>query len=269
VAAWSNAEKTLSRSSADVVAILDCCHAGIVCQTRGIYGKFEYLGACPEEERTAGPGDSSFTHALIWALKGLKDGPPFTLQSLCLKIKTCEDFPKKQQPIFADPFNRGNGYATLFPMDREFSSEVQNSRMDTLDLRFHYSRDLNDKRLEVLAQKLNEVIAQEDLPISHVGFLEKNKQPELNELALWWRQKAAEGRHSKRANLAIEKGLWRGQKFLVLPLWLSICILATMGFVLFATLSNGKFMALPYDSVISFRKYTRNQSRLLAAKQEL
>ena len=101
---WNKAENILADSSADVLAIFDCCHAGSVASASSLLRQSsnerccEFLAACGRAEWTSGPGPNSFTCALIWALKELKDKGPSTTLELCRKISQAPHLPETQTP---------------------------------------------------------------------------------------------------------------------------------------------------------------------------
>ncbi|QDS77662.1 hypothetical protein FKW77_003042 [Venturia effusa] len=96
---WHEAENMLCYVKADIFAIFDCCNAGRLCHTRGP-ALWEVLGACSENQTTEPPSAESFTRALIWALKELrqKDKCRFSTSELRKKIKEAPGLPKQQQP---------------------------------------------------------------------------------------------------------------------------------------------------------------------------
>ncbi|KAL9110404.1 MAG: hypothetical protein Q9227_005135 [Pyrenula ochraceoflavens] len=84
---WEKAEALLENAKADMLLIFDCCHAARAGnqKKRGPFSQriYEVLAACQSDELTPGPGDSSFTSALIWALRQLAEPPKaFTTSQL-------------------------------------------------------------------------------------------------------------------------------------------------------------------------------------------
>ena len=99
---WNNTESNLRDIESDVLQIFDCCYAGTL-GTRGGSGQaFEYLAATGADDTTPRPGPSSFTSALIWALKEfVRDGGRFTTGHLSEKILKAPGFPKGQKPVLS------------------------------------------------------------------------------------------------------------------------------------------------------------------------
>ncbi|KAI4256671.1 MAG: hypothetical protein LQ352_001989 [Teloschistes flavicans] len=119
---WNNTEELLKPAEADVLEIFDCCHAGTVGLVRGTDRPFEFLGACAHKGSTKAPGSNSFTTALIWALKKLKEDMPggrFTTRDLERKIKDAPEFPKGQEPQLLDRENYHAGRIILGPLPKE------------------------------------------------------------------------------------------------------------------------------------------------------
>ncbi|KAL8703684.1 MAG: hypothetical protein Q9201_003138 [Fulgogasparrea decipioides] len=96
------------------------CTVGLV---RGMDRRFEYLAATDSMGRTPVPGEDSFTTALIWALKELKEkklGGRFTTDELVREIKhNAPNFPKDQKPVLSDRDNGAcAGRIILHPLPR-------------------------------------------------------------------------------------------------------------------------------------------------------
>ncbi|KAL9580866.1 MAG: hypothetical protein Q9203_006132 [Teloschistes exilis] len=92
---WNKTEELLKAAEADVLEIFDC---------------------------TKVPGANSFTTALIWALKKLKEDMPggrFTTRDLEKKIKDAPEFPKGQEPQLLDREDNHPGRIILGPLSKE------------------------------------------------------------------------------------------------------------------------------------------------------
>ena len=146
---WSKVEPAIQNTDADVLLIFDCCHAGRLCYTRsGPDSYFEFLGACAHHETTRGPGDESFTSALIWALKQLaKKEEAFNTSELRRMITKYPRWPPEQIPVLADRVRSGDhifisrkglepGSAKQAPSKSE--REQQFLQKEFIDLRFHF-----------------------------------------------------------------------------------------------------------------------------------
>ena len=88
---WDNVEGLIEGTKADILLILDCCHAAKAGhrKRRATFSRrsYEVLGACQHNELAYGPGPDSFTSALIWALEELVSPPKsFTTSQLYGKI---------------------------------------------------------------------------------------------------------------------------------------------------------------------------------------
>ena len=101
--AWSRAESIIDEAKrADFLLIFDCCYAGKLAglSKRKVFSKnnFDFLGASGANELAEVPGETSFTHALIKALRHLaSDKEGFTTSELFNQILQCPTFPKHEQ----------------------------------------------------------------------------------------------------------------------------------------------------------------------------
>jgi hypothetical protein len=87
---------------ADFLLIFDCCFAGKLAgfHSRKDFSKtnFDFLGASGPNQLAEVPGETSFTFALIRALRELANEPAgFTTPELFNKILECPTFPKEEQ----------------------------------------------------------------------------------------------------------------------------------------------------------------------------
>jgi hypothetical protein len=103
---WNHAESNLGDTKADVLMIFDCCYAGDLGRARlpnSLLRSSEFIEATTAGTLTKIPGKSSFTSALIWALKKLaNERIIFTTSELVREICNAPDFPKTQVPILAE-----------------------------------------------------------------------------------------------------------------------------------------------------------------------
>ncbi|KAL9579932.1 MAG: hypothetical protein Q9203_006505 [Teloschistes exilis] len=121
---WNKTEELLKPAEADVLEIFDCCYAGTVGLARGIDRRFEYLAATTAMGTSPVPGPDSFTTALIWALRKLKQckaGGRFTTDELVREIKhQAPNFPEDQKPVLSDrDYGNRAGRIILSPLSSE------------------------------------------------------------------------------------------------------------------------------------------------------
>ena len=118
---WNRTENLLRDTQADVLQIFDCCYAGTLVTRSPSTRSFEYLAATGAGDTTPCPGPTSFTSALIWALKELKEElGRFTTQQLTEKIKNgAPHFSRDQTPILS---KRNNLNSASFIILEEISS---------------------------------------------------------------------------------------------------------------------------------------------------
>jgi hypothetical protein len=185
---WEACDNVLRRVKADVLVIFDCCDTGHLTKLRSGAHVFEYLGACSTTP-THGPGENSFTVALLWALRQMSSEQPFTTYQLLAKIKEHKLFPQKQVPVL---FPR-SGYLEeniwiskrrthLTPShERRHSStapELRDGRCDYVDLRITFGHALSDedgKHARELAKLLAPIVRNRvsALRPRHVAFVDK------------------------------------------------------------------------------------------------
>ena len=134
--------------------------------------------------KTPGPGDESFTSALIWALETLleekKEGR-FTTVELLNKIKSdAPHFPKDQDPILSDrkdstsagrimlhPLQRVDSAAHISP--KEFAP-LDLSKRQTITLHFDFSEKPSTATVEKLGLELNGVFERNTLGVNLVRW---------------------------------------------------------------------------------------------------
>jgi hypothetical protein len=194
---WHDAEHLLTSTSADVFAIFDSCNAGHLCQPRGVV-RYEILGACLAGELTDPPGESSFTSALIWALKALKAQPKgfFGTPELLGKIHKAPNLRKSQQPLLAHRTTPSLDHIVIAPYDENAkgdtalalspSHEIESKALEYIDIRLHFSESITDDHIKRTADVFREIISRkpEDHPaIDRISYLGRLK---AQQHALWW-----------------------------------------------------------------------------------
>ena len=185
---WSQAENIIKHTQGDVLVIFDCCHAGYLAKsTRAISERnFEFLAACGSDDVTETPGDTSFTSALIWSLKGFaKSNTSFTTQQLVRKInEEAPNFPRLQHALIME---RGEDETSCFrklvlaPLPKpgeEAKIELlppkakSNSKIKHyLDLRFFYDKPPTKDEIKLLAHNLKDMITNDRISARHIGWL--------------------------------------------------------------------------------------------------
>ena len=176
---WKEAEKIIKGAEADVFLIFDCCFAGLI--GRAYEPKrFETLSACTADQTTNIPGKTSFTAALIWALKELHSRPFFNSSELRTKIMECPDFPKHQIPQLSErvpslshiviaPSNSQPLH--IPPEEREDASGP--IRTSYIDLRLHLDKG-DDEQISEVANLFKYLMKDHQLSTSRIDFLGKD-----------------------------------------------------------------------------------------------
>jgi hypothetical protein len=123
-----NAEKT------DVFLIFDCCYAGRISapDTRQAFSprNFEFLAA--SVGLTQGPGEHSFTSALLYALETLSgDADGFTTHKLFSTVRRAPNFPKGQTPVWEEPGAYSSRKLLLAPLPDTSIDTSSVPRIDT------------------------------------------------------------------------------------------------------------------------------------------
>ena len=205
---WKEAERTIDECDADVLLIFDCCHAGLIGRSSAPK-RFETLAACTADTRTHIPGKTSFTTALIWALRELRaraDKPFFPSSELRTTIMRCPDIPKHQIPqlneripnlqhIVMAPFAPGN--KSLATLTQDQKETVQAVKTSYIDLRFHFD-DCDEEKIIDVAKLLRKYMLDDQVPAQRIDFLGKNSVWNSNQ----WQAVATYGtfwfEHTKR-----------------------------------------------------------------------
>ena len=206
----------MENTEADVLLIFDCCDAGRLGRPvvrNGLKKSyFQFLGACAENETTMGPGEQSFTTALIWALKELaQESSPFSTAELRHKIMTHERFPGTQMPILTErraPFENIMLSVQGGP-DHEFSAELAPStsereremqRREHIDLRFHFEHKIDNTHIDHTIDGLKNLLHHRKAHWTRVSFLAKSSVLEqsstIHRFATMWMASARERRKS-------------------------------------------------------------------------
>ncbi|KAM0799442.1 hypothetical protein BDR22DRAFT_855393 [Usnea florida] len=140
---WNKTEMLLSNIESDVLEIFDCCYAGNLGLVRGDDGLFEYLAATREMSTTRGPGNKSFTEALIYSLEALeKEKGRFTTVELLNHIKDhAPNFPKNQTPVLSDRKSNGQaGRIMLHPIRQTPNGPISTSSTDECTIQDAFKR---------------------------------------------------------------------------------------------------------------------------------
>ena len=184
---WNRTEENLKSTRADVLEMFDCCCAGNLVSTRGgpqgpEPRAFEYLAAVDAEGRTPGPGATSFTSALIWALKELaKRSGRFTTNDLLNVIrKEAPDFSRKQVPILIQRDESTFERIVLepLPLQRKNEAELSPRAKDTMShsvhtqeivtLKFVFDSRPTEVDIRNLGKDLNIVVGRHHLRINRI-----------------------------------------------------------------------------------------------------
>ena len=178
---WNITENNLHGIQSDVLQIFDCCYAGTLGTTRGVSQQsFEYLAATGADDTTPSPGDTSFTSALIWALKELsKDRTGrFTTVHLLEKIQQAPDFPRDQKPVLSKRReNPANERIILHKVGSPVGGSTLNGngtvhrntpQQDVLTLKFVFDARPSETDIRNLGMDLNHVVRQHQLHVNRI-----------------------------------------------------------------------------------------------------
>lgn len=183
---WEETERILLPVQGDVLVIFDCCDTGALKSLRSYGRAFEYFGACGEGKYTHGPGENSFTSALVWALRELQHTASFTTTELCAKLSSHKKFPKSQEPFLS----HRHGYMEepiwissmrkpkrlgVNSQKRSSEPEFRDDECDYVDLRVTFSRHLTDDDGIKVAEMVKPLVAGRRLPLNarHVRLVKK------------------------------------------------------------------------------------------------
>lgn len=188
--AWHGAESILRGRDADIFVIFDCCEAGALrARSRSSHShSFEFLGACSRQEYTPGPGKHSFTRALIWALRKLKDSSPKGFDSAELRkkiISAPNPDGRRFIPVLFSREPTSFDHIWIYPKsldDPNSALEHESSRgyrqdrppMDSIGLRFRFSKRQDEEQVKKLAETLSQFAKEQRncLGVHHVELVE-------------------------------------------------------------------------------------------------
>lgn len=160
--AWHTAERNIESTDADVFLIFDCCYGGALQTRSATSGRFETLTASGPDETTPGPGPTSFTSALIWALRELKDLGGFDSEQLKNKLSESPSFRKNhQQPKLFHHLRPNDDHVWIAPhttsprsTGKSTAQYREDRPMEFLDLRCRFSQRQNEDQVKLFAQAL-------------------------------------------------------------------------------------------------------------------
>ena len=176
---WNEAEHSLHDLQSDVLQIFDCCYAGTL-GTRGqSQQSFEYLAATGAHDTTPSPGDTSFTSALIWALKKLAENRTgrFTTIHLLEKIKQYPKFPDQKPVLSKRRENHANERIILHKVGGPVSNATLNGngtiqrngpQQDVLTLKFVFDAQPSEQDIRNLGTDLNHVVRKNQLHVNRI-----------------------------------------------------------------------------------------------------
>ncbi|KAI4164461.1 MAG: hypothetical protein LQ342_001774 [Letrouitia transgressa] len=145
---------------------------------------FEYLAASKNQDTTEIPGPSSFTSALIYALKSLsdeKEGGRFTTAELSKRIRTAPEFPKAQIPMLEDREDGPDrsyhdvGRIILHPLEKagtptEIPDEIALAPKHVLTLHFEFGGKPPDDNLTVFTSELRNAYEGQNIGLRRVRW---------------------------------------------------------------------------------------------------
>lgn len=192
---WVEVERVLSKTKADVLVIFDSCNAGLLCREahRGQGRCFQYLGACEAKQRTRSAGNSSFTHAMIWALGQLAQESGFPATKLVQVLTSHPNFPKDQHPVlFGSRFEPALENIWIAPMPKPGSLNVNappsppistaaSPRLHpydahvthgVLDLRFHFAQKATKQDIHDVGITLRSLLTPRLTNCHHISFID-------------------------------------------------------------------------------------------------
>jgi hypothetical protein len=193
---WTSAEYNIKETTADVLVIFDCCHAGeLERSVRSPFSRraFEYLAATSAKSTTRKPGKESFTTALIWSLEQLAANHEsgFSTQELLRTIShIAPDFPKDQIPRLSERFPTCLRKIVLAPLnseankkamensDAENEEDMLTSRQD-LSIRFVFNQQITDVMVKELASGLGRLTNESEVKAKAILWEGINSTPPL------------------------------------------------------------------------------------------
>ncbi|KAF2657863.1 hypothetical protein K491DRAFT_714156 [Lophiostoma macrostomum CBS 122681] len=209
--AWTEAESNIKAKKADVLVMFDCCQAGGFggLKVRSRKPNFEFIAACGSEGVAAGPGESSFTSALIRALGLLKEEErcPFTTVDLIKAIKECPKLSKQQKPELQRRDHHAAGIVWIAPvgeltptyMSTEPLSEHRHAHHEYMDLRLSFYRRVRPEDARDIAQHLSRLVNEEDAFAKHIDLLDVSDY--VSKYVEVWKSHTLERRKSTSSSL--------------------------------------------------------------------
>jgi hypothetical protein len=188
---WEEIERQIRPSDADILVILDCCFAGDLAKPKKARSQniFSFLTSTGPGQEAVGPGDDSFTSALVCALHQLSDRPDgFTVMELLSEIQDVPNFQptlRTQQPqegwrgdaslskrlrIKPLPPSHNTVPPPIIPISESvFGSESVQDYL--LQLNFSFSSRPTHENISTLVRELAHLINEgHDLPLRNVGW---------------------------------------------------------------------------------------------------
>ena len=143
---------------------------------------FQVLAACERHRTTPSAGDHSFTSALIWALKEMKDLPSFSTLELKTKIRQHVHLPERQIPQLS--YRMGNSRPEcihLAPMgrvqDQKIDAAVDIRHQEYLDIRLHFATELTYDKVMETCGKLRALMWKDSEFARQIILIGKNRMP--------------------------------------------------------------------------------------------
>ncbi|KAK4943910.1 hypothetical protein LTR10_016626 [Elasticomyces elasticus] len=213
---WEDVEPHLLAADADLLVIFDCCFAGaLVYDARAGHSDriFEYIGATVRDKTAVGPGETSFTNALIWALKQLSERVGgFTANTLVSKIRDAPYFCETtQEPIWSPRGKVESRYKlNILPLTaQEFIPENQRSDVQRredgktvfLDLQLCFDKCPGEGDILGLTSAMKNMILRGEVPLRQVrwrGLYDVDIKPDFREVAWKFVQQAKRRNEHKR-----------------------------------------------------------------------
>jgi hypothetical protein len=174
--------------------IFDCCYAGLLAndEPRASPKKiFEFLGATLHNKTAIGPGEWSFTKALVWALEQLIHDEPdgFTTSQLKAKLRKAPSFrDRDQEPVWSprgknpslfrlkiSPLD-GCSELSPSPLDHRLSDAVpapespEDNNQVYLQLQLTFDKAPSRRSISVLAESLKGIVKHDDVPLKQVRW---------------------------------------------------------------------------------------------------
>lgn len=195
---WTQAERVLDDTQADLLLIFDCCYAGQLAKpSRAAHTRiFDFLGATQKDSTALSPGPESFTTALTWALTELAGGKGFTTSQLQHKIMEAPNFPSNSQlPCFSERGEPSLRRLKIAPLPKAPKAPAVESGQDQkvltveyfLNLQFLFSKCPTEANIEDLTNTLRTLVKDTDLPLQQVLwrglFSEDNLKKDFSHVA--------------------------------------------------------------------------------------